>query len=67
MAKRTKKVGVCVGIWHCRGCTKTVSGDVPITNTLRQECHQEAEGNAGIVILYYNSRWMICSIISTLN
>ncbi|UYV77093.1 K02A2.6-like [Cordylochernes scorpioides] len=53
----------CVGIWHCRAYTKTVSGGsyVPITNALRQERHQEAEGNAGTVILCYNSCWMVCS------
>ncbi|UYV79204.1 RpL37A [Cordylochernes scorpioides] len=45
-----KNVLKCVGIWHCRACTKTLS----------LECHQEAEGNSGTLILYYNSRWMIC-------
>ncbi|UYV63431.1 K02A2.6-like [Cordylochernes scorpioides] len=47
--------------WFCRACTKTVSGDVPITNALCQERHQEAEGDAGTVILYYYSLWIISS------
>ncbi|UYV63625.1 RPL37A [Cordylochernes scorpioides] len=32
-AARAPQKRKCVGIWNCHTCTKTVSGDVPITNT----------------------------------